>query len=130
MPARTRTGCGGATPAPLEEALRRVRAFAEAGADGVFVPGVTDDAAIGALVEKALVPLNVLFVPGLSLDRLAALGVRRVSTGSLLFRVALTAAVEAAAAVADGSGPAKDLVSYAEVQALNEHRVGTRTTDM
>ncbi|BCB77215.1 isocitrate lyase/phosphoenolpyruvate mutase family protein [Phytohabitans flavus] len=128
------------TPAALEEALRRAREFADAGADGVFVPGVTGDAAIGALVEMAGVPLNVLFVPGLDLDRLAALGVRRVSTGSLLFRAALTAAVETAAAVASGgavtkaaltaavetavavsggSAVTKDLVSYGEVQALN-----------
>lgn len=119
-----------ATPAALEEALRRVREFAEAGADGVFVPGVTGDAAIGALVEMAGVPLNVLYVPGLSLDRLSALGVRRVSTGSLLFRAALTAAVEVAAAVADGEAWEKDLVSYVEVQALNEVRVGARTTGM
>jgi 2-methylisocitrate lyase-like PEP mutase family enzyme len=118
------------TRAALEEALRRVSAFADAGADGVFVPGVTDDAAIATLVEKAGVPLNVLFVPGLSLDRLAALGVRRVSTGSLLFRAALTAAVEAAVAVAAGGAPAKDLVSYAEVQALNEPPAGARTTGM
>jgi 2-methylisocitrate lyase-like PEP mutase family enzyme len=118
------------TPAALEEALRRVREFADAGADGVFVPGVTEDATIGALVERAGVPLNVLFVPGLSLDRLAALGVRRVSTGSLLFRAALTAAVEAAAAVASGDTPAKDLVSYAEVQALNEPGAKERTTAM
>lgn len=118
------------TPAALEEALRRVSEFADAGADGVFVPGVSGDAAIGALVEKARVPLNVLFAPDLTLDRLAALGVRRVSTGSLLFRAALSAAVDAAAAVAAGGAPAKGLVSYADVQALNELRYEARTTDM
>ncbi|BCB91494.1 isocitrate lyase/PEP mutase family protein [Phytohabitans suffuscus] len=118
------------TPAALEEALRRVGEFADGGADGVFVPGVTGDAAIGALVEIAGVPLNVLYVPGLDLDRLAALGVRRVSTGSLLFRAALTAAVEAAVTVAAGGTPAKDLVGYAEVRALNELTGGARTTVM
>ncbi|MDQ7908788.1 isocitrate lyase/phosphoenolpyruvate mutase family protein [Phytohabitans sp. ZYX-F-186] len=131
------------TPAALEEALRRARGYAEAGADGVFVPGVTGDAAIGALVAMAGVPLNVLYVPGVSLDRLAALGVRRVSTGSLLFRAALTAAVETAAAVAApvetaaapaaavarAGSAAKGLVSYEEVQALNELTAGARTTD-
>jgi 2-methylisocitrate lyase-like PEP mutase family enzyme len=118
------------TPAALEEALRRVRVYADAGADGVFVPGVTGDAAIGALVEAAGVPLNVLYLPGLSLDRLAALGVRRVSTGSLLFRAALTAAVETAAAVAAGGVPAEGLLSYVDVQALNELPAGARTTAM
>jgi 2-methylisocitrate lyase-like PEP mutase family enzyme len=118
------------TPAALEEALRRVRVYADAGADGVFVPGVTGDAAIGALVEAAGVPLNVLYARELSLDRLAALGVRRVSTGSLLFRAALTAAVETAVAVAGGGVPAEDLLSYVEVQALNEPPAGARTTAM
>ncbi|MGN9906751.1 isocitrate lyase/PEP mutase family protein [Phytohabitans sp. LJ34] len=119
-----------ATPAALEEALRRVRAYADAGADGVFVPGVTGDAEIGALVEVAGVPLNVLFAPGVDLERLAALGVRRVSTGSLLFRAALTAAVETAATVAAGGQPAKGLLSYVDVQALNELPGASRTTAM
>jgi 2-methylisocitrate lyase-like PEP mutase family enzyme len=119
-----------ATPAALEEALRRVREYADAGADGVFVPGVTGDAAIGALAEMAGVPLNVLFAPGLDLRRLAALGVRRVSTGSLLFRAALTAAVETAAAVAAGGQPAKGLLSYVDVEALNELPAASRTTAM
>ena len=118
------------TPAALEEALRRVREYADAGADGVFVPGVTSDAAIGALVEMAGVPLNVLFVPGLALERLAALGVRRVSTGSLLFRAALTAAVETAVTAAAGGTPANGLLSYVEVEALNELTAGARTTAM
>jgi 2-methylisocitrate lyase-like PEP mutase family enzyme len=118
------------TTAALDEALRRVREYAEAGADGVFVPGVTGDAAIGALVEMAGVPLNVLFAPGMALDRLAALGVRRVSTGSLLFRAALTAAVETAAAVAAGEGVRDGLLSYADVVALNETGDRVRTDTM
>ena len=56
-----------------------------------------------ALAEALPVPLNVLFLPGLSVPRLAELGVARISTGSLLYRVALGAAIDAAAAVRDGS---------------------------
>ncbi len=70
-----------------DETLRRARAFAEAGADGVFVPGIVDDADIRAVLEAADVPLNVLYLPGKTeFSRLERLGVHRVSTGSLLFR--------------------------------------------
>jgi 2-methylisocitrate lyase-like PEP mutase family enzyme len=73
----------------VDETRRRLDAYLEAGADGVFVPGVQDPAAISALVAAGG-PLNVLLSPdGLSLAHLAELGVARVSTGSLLFRLAL-----------------------------------------
>jgi 2-methylisocitrate lyase-like PEP mutase family enzyme len=49
----------------------------------VFVPGVTDPDEIRALCGAIPVPVNVLVVPDLSLEQTAALGVRRVSTGSL-----------------------------------------------
>ena len=48
----------------MDETLRRVRAFAEAGADGVFVPGITADDDVRAVVDAVDVPLNVLFTPG------------------------------------------------------------------
>ena len=62
---------------------------------------------IAALADALPVPLNVLFLPGLSVPRLAELGVARISTGSLLYRVALGAAVDAAVAVRSGA-PAPD----------------------
>jgi 2-methylisocitrate lyase-like PEP mutase family enzyme len=102
-----------------DDAVARVRAYAEAGADGVFVPGLTDEAAIAELVAAVPVPVNVLAVPGgPDLPRLAGLGARRVSLGSLPFRVALGAAVDAARAVATGRPvPGTDAPTYAEVQA-------------
>ena len=66
-------------------------------------------------------PLNVLYLPGLTVARLAELGVARISTGSLLYRVALGAAVDAAAAVRDG-GRTPDAPSYAAVDALATRR--------
>jgi 2-methylisocitrate lyase-like PEP mutase family enzyme len=93
----------------------RARAYADAGADGIFVPGVADPATIERLAAAIPLPLNVLVVPGLSLAELGGLGVRRVSTGSLPYRVAIDAAVEVAAAVRDGRAlPAA--TSYAESQ--------------
>ena len=63
----------------------------------------------------------MLFLPGLSVPRLAELGVARISTGSLLYRVALGAAIEAAASVRDG-GREFTAPPYAAVDALATRR--------
>jgi 2-methylisocitrate lyase-like PEP mutase family enzyme len=100
----------------LAETLRPVRLYAEAGADGVFVPGLAEPADIAAVVAAVEVPLNVLFLPGRhTVAALADLGVRRISTGSLLFRAALAASVDTAVAVRDGLAVRSDLPSYAQV---------------
>jgi len=104
----------------LDETLERARAYVAAGADGIFVPGVTDENEIAALAEALPVPLNVLFSPGArSVARLAELGVARISTGSLLYRAALGAAVGAATAIRDGATTFQ-APSYATVDALAE----------
>ncbi|MEU6958313.1 isocitrate lyase/PEP mutase family protein [Streptomyces chrestomyceticus] len=117
---------------PLDETLARAETYLAAGADGIFVPGVADEQAIGTLVAGIPAPLNVLYTPGPDggrgrLARLAELGVRRVSTGSLLFRSALHAAVTLAESVrADGvdggGGPGvlAGVPGYGEVQRLAE----------
>jgi len=108
-----------------EDTLRRLDAYRQAGADGVFVPGLTDPAAIGALVDRLDVPLNILYSPtGPTVPRLAALGVRRVSLGSLPYRRALGAMLETVTAVAEGRSPQGATLSYDEVVALG--RAGTR----
>ncbi|GAB1509586.1 isocitrate lyase/PEP mutase family protein [Actinophytocola sp. KF-1] len=97
--------------------LDRVRAYVDAGADGVFVPGMTDGGEIEALVAAVPVPVNLLFQPGrLTLDGVRALGVRRVSTGSLLFRAALGAAVEVAGAVRDGVPLRREVPTVQQIQ--------------
>ena len=66
----------------LHEAIRRGQAFAAAGADGCFVPGIIEAAAIRSVVQEIGVPMNVYAVPGVpSADELAKLGVCRVSLG-------------------------------------------------
>lgn len=113
---------GGADP--LTETLRRSEAYAAAGADGVFVPSLPDDAAIAAVVARIEVPLNVLFAPDRhSYARLADLGVARISCGSLLFRAALHATVAAARAITAESPEAVGEIaaripSYAAAAAL------------
>jgi 2-methylisocitrate lyase-like PEP mutase family enzyme len=101
--------------ATVPATLERARAYVEAGADGIFVPGVADPGEIRELTASLPVPVNVLVVPGLSLDELAALGVRRVSTGSLPYRAALDAAVAVASGVRDGR-PVPPATPYPRVQ--------------
>jgi 2-methylisocitrate lyase-like PEP mutase family enzyme len=80
--------------------LDRARRYVDAGADGIFVPGLVDDSDIATAVAALPVPLNVLAQR--SLSDLARLGVKRVSTGSLLYRAALEATVATAQAVREG----------------------------
>lgn len=96
--------------------VARALAYVEAGADGVFVPGLTDVDAIREIAAAVPAPLNLLITPGLSLRELADLGVRRVSTGSLPYRAAIDAAVHVATAVRDGEAP-PTATSYADAQA-------------
>jgi 2-methylisocitrate lyase-like PEP mutase family enzyme len=89
----------------VQEAVRRGRAYLEAGAPVVFVPGVVARDEIAALVE-GLGPrkLTVISVPGASLPvrELQELGVARVSTGPFTQRVALTALQDAVAGMVAG----------------------------
>ena len=81
-------------------ALDRLVAFAEAGADCLYAPRITDPEIISRIVKAvAPKPVNALMVspvPGLTFSRLADLGVRRISVGSALSRVALGAFIRAA----------------------------------
>ena len=73
-----------------DETVKRLRAYRDAGADCVFVPGILDRKAIGRLVSDLGCPLNILAVPGsASIGELTALGVKRVSLGSGPMRAAL-----------------------------------------
>jgi 2-methylisocitrate lyase-like PEP mutase family enzyme len=101
------------------ETLRRLDAYRQAGADGVFVPGLTDPGRIETLVRHFDAPLNILYSPaGPTVPQLADLGVRRVSLGSLLYRRALGAALDAVADIAAGKVPGGATPSYDEVCAL------------
>jgi 2-methylisocitrate lyase-like PEP mutase family enzyme len=81
----------GANPdADYSEALRRLVAFRDAGADCVFAPGLKDAETIGRLAKAVECPLNILAGPGTpSIPELAKLGVARVSVGSGPMRATL-----------------------------------------
>jgi 2-methylisocitrate lyase-like PEP mutase family enzyme len=73
-----------------DEAVRRLRAFCDVGADCVFLPGVRDAATIGRLVSDLQCPVNILAGPGSpSVPELEKLGVARVSLGSGPMRATL-----------------------------------------
>ena len=65
--------------------LERAARYQEAGASGLFVPGLRDPGEIAAVVAGTALPLNVMALPGLpSPAQLRELGVRRLSAGSAI----------------------------------------------
>ena len=106
---------------PLAEAIERLQAFAEAGADVLFAPGIASIDDIAALVAAVRpYPVNVLKSSdaGLSMSELADLGVRRISVGSALSRVAWGAFLAAARSIAD-EGDFAGLAAAASFDELN-----------
>lgn len=85
---------------PFATSIKRLTAYADAGADCLFAPGVTNPDEIAAIVKAvAPKPVNVIASrpdPNLTLAKLAGLGVRRISVGSGLARVAWGAFIRAA----------------------------------
>ena len=87
----------------LDEVIARLRAYAEAGADCLYAPGLaTREQITAAVAAVAPKPLNVLVsrAGGLTVAEIAALGVRRVSLGSALARTAWGAFIRAASTIA------------------------------
>jgi 2-methylisocitrate lyase-like PEP mutase family enzyme len=92
-------------PDAVTAAIDKLVAFAEAGADCLYAPGVKKKEDIAAMVRAvAPKPVNVLvWSPGLSVAELADLGVRRISVGGTLARVAWSAMLAAAEKMRGGS---------------------------
>jgi 2-methylisocitrate lyase-like PEP mutase family enzyme len=89
----------------LDDTIARLTAYRDAGADAVYAPGLTAVDQIAAVVGAVGLPVNVLALPGApAIPELAAAGVRRVSTGSLLAGAAYGALVAGARELlADGT---------------------------
>lgn len=84
----------------IAETIRRGRAYIEAGADCIFIPGATTLSLIKRLVDEIGAPVNILAGKGApSVAELARAGVARISVGSGLFRSAYARAQQAAAEV-------------------------------
>jgi 2-methylisocitrate lyase-like PEP mutase family enzyme len=104
-----------------EEALQRLVAFRDAGADCVFLPGVADAETIGRMVRDVKCPVNILAGPGSpSVPELEKLGVARVSVGSGAMRATL-GLVKRIAEELKGSGTYAGLeggIPYADVNRM------------
>jgi len=84
----------------IAETVLRARQYLDAGADGIFVPGVVDLDAIAELVGEVPAPLNVMVGPGApSVAELAKVGVRRVSLGASIPMAAYSLVIDAAAEI-------------------------------
>ncbi len=83
----------------LEDTIKRLQTYEEAGADVLYAPGLTKKEEIVSVVTSVGRPVNVLMgLPGVNLNlaQLSELGVKRISVGSALSRAALGALIRAA----------------------------------
>jgi len=108
----------GPEPGRLTDTIGRLLAYADAGASGVFVPGLADLQAVDTVTARIPQPLNLLWQPGASLADLGQAGVARVSTGSAPYRRALAAGLATAVAARHGSPPPAGDITYAELVAV------------
>ena len=83
----------------LDDTIRRLQAFEKAGADVLYAPGLRDLATIGTVASSVTKPLNVVMSaadPALTAAQLAKAGVKRISVGGALNRLALASFLKAA----------------------------------
>ncbi|UZD62857.1 isocitrate lyase/PEP mutase family protein [Brevibacterium sp. JSBI002] len=111
----------------LGEVLERIDAYVDAGADGIFVPGSLDLATIETITSRRRVPVNVLASPRYSKSDLAEAGVARISTGSLLYRAAMSGALSSLQVLADDRpAQAENVLSYRAFTELDRVSVRSR----
>ena len=107
----------------LDETIRRLKAFADAGADCLYSPGIKTREQIEATV-KAVAPKPINFLNsgafGFTVKDLADMGVRRISVGGTLARVAMNAFIKSARDIADNGSfdSFAGVVSNAELNAF------------
>ncbi|RJL22709.1 isocitrate lyase/PEP mutase family protein [Bailinhaonella thermotolerans] len=105
----------------LGETVGRARAYLDAGADGIFVPGLIDLDAIAVLVAETAAPVNVMVWPGApDVAALAGAGVARISLGSGVAQAAYGLARLAAGELAEAGtyGAVAGGVDYGEMNGL------------
>lgn len=107
----------------LNDTIKRLQTYQEAGADVLYAPGLARKEDIAAVVSSVDRPVNVLMgLPGvgLNLAELSEIGVKRVSVGSVLSRVALTAFIRAAEEMRDHGTftYADDIISFRDISAM------------
>ena len=111
----------------LDDTIKRLQMYQEAGADVLYAPGLTTREQISAVVRSVDRPVNVIMGIGgssLTLADLQALDVRRVSVGSSLARAAITAFVRAAREILERGtfSFGDDLMSFRDINSLFDAR--------
>ncbi|SDM12212.1 isocitrate lyase/PEP mutase family protein [Nonomuraea jiangxiensis] len=89
----------------VEEVAERGRRYLEAGADCVFPIMAPSEEVVAELVKAIPGPVNVTFLPGMEVSRLAALGVARISFGPMTYLTALEALKSMAGRIRSGQDP-------------------------
>ena len=104
----------------VEETIARAARYRDAGADGLFVPCITEPAEIEAVANAVPMPLNVMWMPGLpSLSELERLGVRRLSAGAAIAAIALGAIASSSSAfLQNGTLASGEAMPYGEIASL------------
>ena len=105
----------------MADTIRRLLAYQDAGADVLFAPGLRDEKDIKAITSAVNLPVNAvinLYTASYTVEKLAALGVKRISSGSSLSRVAYGAFLKAAEEAKKGSFTfANDAIPYKNLNA-------------
>jgi len=107
----------------LDDTIRRLQAFEKAGADVLYAPGVRDLATIRTVVSAVTRPVNVVMSaadPAITVAELAQVGVKRISVGGALSRLALAAFLKGAREMKDSGGFTwvRDTVPSRELKAV------------
>src|SRR5262245_32275878 len=107
----------------LDDTIRRLQAFEKAGADVLYAPGLRDLATIRTVVRSVGRPLNVVMSaadPALTAEQLAEAGVKRISVGGALSRLALAAFLDGAREMKEQGGFTwvRDTVPTRELKAI------------
>jgi len=104
----------------LNDTISRLQAFEKAGADVLYAPGLSDIATVRTVCSAVSRPVNVLAVPGFTLEALREAGAIRISVGSKLATTAFGAVRRAAAEMLSAGSFefARQATPFADMQAL------------
>jgi 2-methylisocitrate lyase-like PEP mutase family enzyme len=113
----------------LADTLRRLQAFAEAGAAVLYAPGLPELGIIGAVTASVDAPVNVLADARYTVAELAVAGVARITTGSALSNLSLGASLQAARAILDHGSFAWAVEAPAGAELEDLMRRGSRAAE-
>lgn len=104
----------------LDDTIKRLVAFEEAGADVLYAPNLPDIAAVREVCQAVTKPVNVLAASRFDIPQLADAGVRRVSVGSGFARIAYGAMIKAAREVCDDGtlSYVDEAIGFAEIERM------------